>query len=139
MFYIGSEGDKYHLNFWGGDEFGDGTNGVIEENVGVDQWHHIVASFDGEQSYGFVDARLQKQGRPDSPPNTDSTGGQDVEFQEDAGDNMARMYFGYHQQGSWGPSYGPSTVDEVAIFDVLLGQNEIGQIYNDGLGSTLGG
>ena len=87
-------------------------------------WHHVVVTFDrGESSNNgiiYIDGTLKSKG--------DDTG----HTASDA-DSFQKLTIGETGGGGGGFNY-PGTLDELAIWNVVLTVTEIGQLYANGLG-----
>ena len=95
---------------------GAGKPAAGRANLGDDKWHHVAGTYDGQVLKlwvdGVVDAELVEAAKPDAPEADMMIGG-----------------MGSH------PTKG--IIDEVALFNTALGQEDIQDIMNNGLTNTV--
>eukprot|EP01052_Picozoa_sp_SAG31_P010836 SAG31_NODE_602_length_13638_cov_32.936037_18_plen_311_part_00 len=114
------------LDFWGHTEFdsrlcGDAqSNGAFACNVDTNGWHHVALSYDGAQNSnslkGYYDGQKTHEGRPDMVANTD------LSFHN----GMSFTFAGYPEHDAQNTRV---TLDDVAILDVVLSDEEILAVY----------
>lgn len=114
--------DYYLMVSEGAPRFGisDGTNGNYTTSgvdIPVDSWSHIVGTYDGAELQIYVDGTLQGF----------ST------FSGDLNNGTAELRIADFQ--NWGANYTgwEGSIDEVAIFDRVLSEDEINDIRQNGL------
>ena len=100
----------------------DGTAGVIYDEETADPiedtWQHLALVYDGSNIILYVDGEVLLE----------------VPYDEGIADNDAPVFL-----GSCGPSsFISGALDEIAIFDVALEEEDIQTIMNEGLGATTG-
>ena len=103
--------------------------GAGEVHLDTD-WHHWVASFDGEYSRFYLDGQLMDQIAIPNPS------GVQIQTGQVAG-------IGYQPQDlaasstSYDRSFLPGAVDDMAIWNRALNVNEINHLYNSGTGTAV--
>jgi hypothetical protein len=113
--FIGTSGTAGSLRFgsWGGGHT-KSVAGVFEEGV----WSHICTSYNGLTIVAYVDGEKVFEENDDGLDTQEST-----------------AYIG--RQGPWYAEHWVGDVDEVAIWDRVLSEEEVKAIYNDGAGINL--
>ena len=108
------------FNFTNGGDWQGTDNVRATTDMGDGEWHHISATYDGETMKIYVDGALERESprneEPDQPGSPLAIGGQ-------------------FESGS-NPFSG--TLDEIALFNTALDQDDIGNIMNLGLEEAIG-
>ena len=97
-------------------------DGTIEEYYAGapkdDTWHHVAAVYDGSNIIGYQDGELLKK----------------WPYDKGVADTDARAFIGSgHPNGE----YFPGALDELALFNVVLSEDEIRDIMNNGLEASM--
>ena len=97
-------------------------DGTIEEyyagTPGDDTWHHVAAVYDGSDIIGYMDG--EEVGR--------------WAYDKGVADNDSRVFIGSgHPDGE----YFPGMLDDLALFNVALSEDEINAIMDNGLANVI--